>query len=602
MDKVELATSEGFDLTSYIPRIRLTWENLELTIVKKIGYKKTQDISVLKGISGTAEPGQMLTIMGTSGAGKSSLMSVLTGHITSGKFTKIAGEVKANGVSIYSLSFSKLVGNVLQEDLLLANLTVRESIQFSADLRTDLSTEEKKYRVDKLLDDLLLTKCEDTYIGSQNVRGISGGEKKRVCIGIELITNPSILFLDEPTSGLDSYTALAIMTLIKEQANLGRTVICTLHQPSSEIVELMDSLLVMTDGHIVYHSSPLLIEEWFQKLDFTFPDIGNPVDYLMDIISSQDERFETKEEQNELLLTSYKQSLLPIEAGEEDEELRHVKTFSLGVWAQFCFLFIRSCKDTFRSKMLLRAKIGIAVFLSAILDMLFYKISDDRQGIQNRNGLFFMLNVGLFMSGMVQVVLTFPLQRAVFLKEQSCGMYGSYTYFWTKLIPELIPEVLTPALFFVMLYWAVELNTDSYDKPLIFLGICILVHMAGSSVGLFVGCVVSNVDSISAFIPMVFMPNLVFSGFLANLDSIPIPIRWLTYLTPFRYSFASMVQNEYHGITLSCEDESPPCTPLSDLNIDLSLWRNIILLASITVGFRLISAVALKLLVRRIYG
>jgi ATP-binding cassette subfamily G (WHITE) protein 1 len=423
-----------------------------------------------------------------------------------------------------------------------------------------------------------------------------------VCIGIELITNPSLLFLDEPTSGLDSYTALAIMTLIKEQANLGRTVICTLHQPSSQIVELMDSLLVMTDGHIIYHNSPFLIEEWFQQLDYTFPDIGNPVDYLMNIITSQDQRFETKQEQNEFLLNSYKANLLAIEAGEEDDELKHAKPTSVGVWAQFGFLFIRSCKDTFRSKALLRSKIGIAVFLGGIFDMLFYKLSDDRQGIQNRNGLFFLLNVGLFISGMIQVVLTFPLQRAVFLKEQGFEMYGNFTYFWTKLIPELIPEVLTPTLFFIMIYWACELNTDSYDKPLTFWGICILSHMSGGSVGLFVGCVISNVDSISAVIPVVFMPNLVFSGFLANLDSIPIPIRWLTYLSPFRYSFTSMAQNEYHGITLSCEDETPPCTPLSDLNIDLSLWRNIVILASIMLALRLMSAVALKLLVRRIHG
>mmetsp|Transcript_33883 Transcript_33883/g.59055 ORF Transcript_33883/g.59055 Transcript_33883/m.59055 type:complete len:608 (-) Transcript_33883:23-1846(-) len=607
MDKVEpISHLDTATVTSPndIPRVTLTWENLDLTISKKVGFRKHEDIRVLKDISGYAKPGELLAVMGTSGAGKSSLLSVLSGWVKPSKDRKITGDIKANGVSIFSLHYSKLAGNVLQEDILLSTLTVKETIQFSADLRTPYSTEEKARRVNQLIDDLRLTKCKDTLIGSQKRRGISGGEKKRVCIGIELITNPSLLFLDEPTSGLDSYTALAIMKLLKDQANLGRTIICTLHQPSSQIVELIDSLLVMTNGYTIYHNPPELIKPWFKDgLKYKFPKLGNPIDILMHIITQDDSRFESRELKNEHLLEAYKENYKQLTIEGEDDNLKKFNPSLVSTANQYKFLLGRSIKETFRNRDVIRAKIGISVIQAAIIDMLYYKLSDDRQGIQNRYGLFFMLNIVLFISGIITVVLTFPLQRSVFLKEQGYSMYGAYTYFWAKLTPEIYLETIIPTIMFVMIYWATELNTDSYDKPLTFWGIAILAHLAGGSIGLFMGCIVSNVEGISAFIPMVFFPNLVYSGFLANFDSIPIPFRYLTYISPFRYCFTSMSQNEYHNLDLDCDDdEVNPCTPLSDLNIDISLWRNIVILGAIVIGFRLMASLALKKLVHRIYA
>lgn len=605
MDKVEHLDAEtvGPLITTDIPKVRITWQNLRLTIVKSVGFRKTEDVEVLKNISGVAEPGKLLAVMGTSGAGKSSLLSILNGGSKPSKLRKICGDVKANGVSIFDLKYNKITGNVLQEDILLASLSVRESIQFSADLRTHLNSDEKESRINKIIDDLRLTKVQHTMIGSNKVRGVSGGEKKRVCIGIELITNPSVLFLDEPTSGLDSFTAFAIMRLIKDQADLGRTVVCTLHQPSSQIFELIDSLLVMTAGHIIYHNKPSFIEQWFSNLDYEFPRLGNPIDFLMHIISIEEERFENKQDKIDYFLKPYIDNLEPIEPGAEDLNLKMLNPPNLAVFEQFKFLLLRSVKETFRNKALLRSKVAIGVVQGGIIDMLFYNLTDDQKGIQNRYGLFFMLNIVLFISGIVQIILTFPLQRAVFLKEKGTDMYGTFTYFWAKILPELYLEVLVPTLMFLMIYWACDLNTSSYDKPLTFWGICLLAHSAGGSIGLFMGCIVTNVDAIAAFIPMIFFPNLVYSGFLANFDSIPIPFCYFTYLSPFRYSFTSMAQNEYHGITFTCEDEEPyPCTPLSDLNIDVSLWRNIIILAAITLAYRFLAALALNRLVKKIYA
>lgn len=583
-------------------KIRLTWEHIVLKLTKKVSRKKTEELVVLKDISGSAEPGELLVVMGTSGAGKSSLLSVLNGWVKPNKQRSIDGDIKANGVPISEIKFSKLSGNVLQEDILLGNLSVRECFQFSADLRTAFSPAEKQELIDKILEDLRITNVQHSLVGSHTVRGISGGEKKRVCIGIELITNPSVLFLDEPTSGLDSFTALAIMKLIKDQALLGRTVVCTLHQPSSEIVDLIDSLLVMTDGHIIYHNPPNKIQPWFEVLGYEFPEYGNPIDYLLHIVTKNDDRFITREDKNQFLLDAYSTDFKLEKSDFIDEDLKLFDSKLVGTWDQFKYLLSRSSKETFRNKALLKSKLGMALMMGGIYNMLYYNLDTTYKGIQNRNGLFFMLIITLLSSGVLQVVLTFPIQRAVFLKEQGFSMYGTLVYFWAKIIPEFFMEALIPTLFFIINYWACDLNTESYEKPLIFWLICLLAHLAGGSGGFFIGCVVSNVEAVSEFMTLIFFPDVLYSGFLVNYDSIPIPFRYLTYLSSFRYAFSAMATNEYRELTLQCESEDDPCTPLDDLNIHLPLWLNLLILAIIVVVFRVMAGIALRLLVSRIYS
>eukprot|EP00359_Climacostomum_virens_P005847 CAMPEP_0204901990 /NCGR_PEP_ID=MMETSP1397-20131031/3404_1 /ASSEMBLY_ACC=CAM_ASM_000891 /TAXON_ID=49980 /ORGANISM="Climacostomum Climacostomum virens, Strain Stock W-24" /LENGTH=605 /DNA_ID=CAMNT_0052070429 /DNA_START=798 /DNA_END=2612 /DNA_ORIENTATION=- len=602
VDQNEGSQSEPFTHGNDFPRIRLTWEHVELSIKNKTGRNTTSTLNILKDITGYAEPGELLVIMGTSGAGKSTLLSVLNGWVKPNKTREISGSIKANGVPINEIKFGKISGNVLQDDILLANMTVRECLQFSADLRTSFTSEEKEALVDKLLEDLRLKKVEHSRIGSAEVRGISGGEKKRVCIGIELIVNPSVLFLDEPTSGLDSFTALAIMKLIKEQAKLGRTVICTLHQPSSEIVELIDSLIVMTDGHIIYHNTPVKIRGWFEKLGFPFPEYGNPIDFLLHICTKDDERFETREQKNTMLLNAYHAKHKQIKIEEVDEDLRNINPKPVSTVNQFKYLLGRSTRETFRNKALLKSKLGLALFLGGIYNILYYNLDDSRKGIQNRNGLFFMLIITLLSSGVLQVVLTFPLQRAVFIKEQGFQMYGTLVYFWAKLIPEAVMEAVIPTLFFLFLYWIEDLNTNTVERPLIFWGICILAHFAGGSGGFLIGCIVSNVNAVSEFMTLIFFPDVMYSGFLANYDSIPIPFRYLTFLSSFRYAYSAMAQNEFTGLDFACEDARvDPCDPLEDLNTDVPMWLNLLVLAAITIVFRVMAGVFLKLLVRRTY-
>jgi ABC-type multidrug transport system ATPase subunit len=176
----------------------------------------------------------------------------------------------------------------MQEDLLFATFTPRECFRFIASMRlVKLTPEERNERVEETIQVLGLSKCADTYVGNALIRGISGGEKKRTSIGVELLINPSIIFLDEPTTGLDSTTALNVIRFLNKLAKSGRTVVSTIHQPSSEIFAEFDRLIIMVQGHIVYQGNSKQSVNYFKSIGFPIPLHSNPTDYYMKIMNKE---------------------------------------------------------------------------------------------------------------------------------------------------------------------------------------------------------------------------------------------------------------------------------------------------------------------------
>lgn len=169
-------------------------------------------------------------------------------------------------------------------------MTVRECLEFAAKLKLPGTIEQKMDRVEKILTELRLTKCQNTKIGGPLVKGVSGGERKRTSIGVELITDPNLIFLDEPTTGLDSFTATSVMETLKELANQGRTIVQTIHQPNSDIFEMFDRLMLMAKGKIIYFNQADKAVDYFSQISFNdkffkCPELSNPSDYFMSIMS-----------------------------------------------------------------------------------------------------------------------------------------------------------------------------------------------------------------------------------------------------------------------------------------------------------------------------
>lgn len=235
---------------------------------------------ILNGLSGYVEPGQMLAIMGPSGAGKSSLLDILARKHKRGV---ASGTIMINGKVPDRKHFKQITGFVDQDDTLMSTLTVRETLMYSAMLQLPRSmpVQLKQKRVEDVIQELGLDAIADVTIGAPGRRGISGGEKRRVSIGKELVTSPSLLFLDEPTSGLDAYNAGVVMECLRKLTKQGRrTVVVTIHQPRSNIFKMFDSLMLLGGGHTVYFGPADATSRYFNDIGFPVPADYNIADYL----------------------------------------------------------------------------------------------------------------------------------------------------------------------------------------------------------------------------------------------------------------------------------------------------------------------------------
>ncbi|KAI5476299.1 ABC transporter [Pseudohyphozyma bogoriensis] len=244
---------------------------------------------VLSGVTGSVKPGEIMAIIGASGAGKSTLLDLLAKKEKRGS---VGGAIMVNGKKVGDQEYRRVVGFVDQEDTLMPTLTVYETILYSALLRLprEMSYEDKKMRVLETMHELGILGIRDSRIGGEGIRGISGGEKRRVSIACELVTSPSILYLDEPTSGLDSFNAFNVVeSLVQLSRTYKRTVVFTIHQPRSNIVALFDKLLLLASGKLIYSGNAKDCQSYFSSVGWACPPGFNIADYLIDL-TMQDEK------------------------------------------------------------------------------------------------------------------------------------------------------------------------------------------------------------------------------------------------------------------------------------------------------------------------
>ncbi|GLC73199.1 hypothetical protein PLESTF_001346200 [Pleodorina starrii] len=241
---------------------------------------------ILFDVSGRVLPGQVLALMGPSGSGKTSLLSVLGGRAPSQ--VRVSGSVTVDGAPL-SKAMRRKIGFVLQDDVLYETLTVHETLLYAGLLRLPrgMAAEEKRRRVEGVMAGLGLARSRDTIIGGFFRRGISGGERKRVSVGHELLINPAVLMLDEPTSGLDSTTALHLVQLLRQLAAGGRAIVTTIHQPSSRLYRQLDSLMLLAEGHVMYCGDANMAAEWFAHFGFGLPYGVSLADFILDCATGE---------------------------------------------------------------------------------------------------------------------------------------------------------------------------------------------------------------------------------------------------------------------------------------------------------------------------
>uniref|UniRef100_J3MX98 ABC transporter domain-containing protein n=1 Tax=Oryza brachyantha TaxID=4533 RepID=J3MX98_ORYBR len=280
----------GPAVTSF-PGQGLEFKNLSYSVTKKQkkdGVKMKKEVYLLNDISGQALRGQVTAILGPSGAGKSTFLDALAGRIAKGS---LEGSVSIDGRSVTTSYMKQISSYVMQDDQLFPMLTVLETLSFAAEVRLppSLSRAEKLKRVWELIDQLGLQTTAHTYIGDEGTRGVSGGERRRVSIGVDIIHRPSLLFLDEPTSGLDSTSAHSVVEKVKDIARGGSIVLITIHQPSFRIQMLLDRIVILARGRLIYLGSPGTVPAHLAGFGRPVPDGENSIEHLLDVIKEYDE-------------------------------------------------------------------------------------------------------------------------------------------------------------------------------------------------------------------------------------------------------------------------------------------------------------------------
>jgi ABC-type multidrug transport system ATPase subunit/ABC-type multidrug transport system permease subunit len=487
--------------------------------------------------------------MGASGAGKTSLLNVLALRVTG----NVRGIVRINGKRFTARQFRRISSYVEQDDRLFPWLTVRETLRYTARLRlpSSVSNAEKFRLVEDIIGELGLVKCADTIVGNAIVRGISGGERKRLAIGCELVVDPSILFLDEPTSGLDANAALHVVETLRALARAGRTIICSIHQPRSGIYSMFDKLLLLAgEGETAYFGSASDAVPYFAALGYDCPAFTNPADFFLDItaVNSQSKELIAESKARIAAITgAFAESRRPAPAPRDDAEQIEVQfTPSSGFFTQLDVLTRRTARNVYRDKGRVIARVVSATVVGALFGFIFYQRGYTLEDIQNRTGILFLICTNQAFGGLFAVLTTFLEEREIFLKERSLAYYRVLPYFLAKSIAEF-PLSLAPLLFGIVLYWIVGLNPD-LDRFGIFLVLVFLASFVSESLGLFIAALAKSAALANAISPLFLVFFLILSGLYLNNDTVPDWIIWLKYISFIKYAYHGMMVNEFVGL------------------------------------------------------
>ncbi|KAL5006506.1 hypothetical protein ScPMuIL_015312 [Solemya velum] len=641
IDDVESAISQPHNSGEYdnkgpsaVGPVTLTWTNLNASLKSQKfslwGKYKEEDRVILKQVSGTAESGSFLAILGASGAGKTTLLNVLTqkniGHLNT------SGEIKANcfqtGRNIRNISCY-----VQQEDLWIGALTVREHLRFRALLRMDTHIQKaaRFHRVEDVIHELGLGKCADTYIQlpSRSV-GISGGERKRLSIASEILTNTPLMFCDEPTSGLDFYNALSVVKVLKKMAEKGHTILCTVHQPSSQIYATFDRILLIADGKVAYTGSALDALTFFAEQGYRCPSNCNPADYFIQALAVIPGEEEECNRRLEIICDGFqKNSNSCTEKLDGDSKAEGtvgalVSSTPLqyrSSWGrQLTTLTWRTYLQIIRDPSYMRFRCIQIHVVSILFGLIYFQQKYNQEGIMNINGCMFLLILIISFNSVLTILDVFPSELQIFLREFGLDLYRVETYFLSKTISDLPYCILIPFTVTTIIYWMAGFRQDA-ESYLIAAGVAILVANAAVSLGYMISSLARNTGLALSMSAPVMMPLVLFGGPFLNNGTIRVYFVWLEYLSWYRYAYELLVINQWEGITsLEC-DIPVPIANQSLLTVSGSfgsrcfkdgdeiiqyfhydkaqIRRNIGLLFTLIVGFRILALLFLWIRTRR---
>ncbi|CAK9145081.1 unnamed protein product [Ilex paraguariensis] len=517
-------------------------------VVSKVASQLNMDQDnykqILKGITGSIRPGEILALMGPSGSGKTTLLKIIGGRL----HENVKGTITYNDIP-YNAALKRRIGFVTQDDVLFPQLTVEETMVFAAFLRlpSSMSRRQKHERVEMIVKELGLERCRHTRIGGAFVKGISGGERKRTSIGYEILVDPSLLLLDEPTSGLDSTSATKLLQILQGVAKVensvritaGRTIITTIHQPSSRMFHMFDKVLLISEGYPVYCGKARESIVYFSSLRFS-PEIAmNPAEFLLDLATGQVNDISVPEDLPAPQSTSeyegviirylqqkYKIELEPKEKAENHQAAKtpdHLqlaiqvkKDWTMSWWEQFMILCKRTFKERWRDyfdKLRLAQALGVAV----LLGLLWWK-SDTKTEAQLRDQIGLMFYVCIFWtsSSIFGAVYVFPFEKLYLVKERKSDMYRLSVYYVCSTLCDMVAHVLYPTLFMCILYFMAGFKR-TVQCFFMTLSAILLIAITSQGAGELFGAAVMSIKRAGMIASMVLMLFLLTGGYYVQV-------------------------------------------------------------------------------------
>jgi ABC-type multidrug transport system ATPase subunit/ABC-type multidrug transport system permease subunit len=546
--RVKSGSSRTASILSRRHKRRQSFDNSDVTEMKTLGRIEGNSSStslngdrvILDSVSCRAAPGCLTMIIGASGAGKSSLLDILAGRFKTGAVQGQLYYLSDEAVDVQASNKARRQVAVVDQDdsaCLPGYMTVRECLLFAAELSNPETVpyNERINLVDSVLETLGLSSIAGSKIGDARTRGISGGERRRVSLGIALVARPKILLLDEPTSGLDAYSAHRVMSALRSLASggeTGTTIIATLHQPSSEVFQLADSIILMDHGNVVYEGSPADATHFLEANGSPVPMGYNIADSLLSFAfqrrgpSLRKEQSSPKTIAEPLVMTS-----LPFHHGGD----RPITCFMTQLHALVFRNWIMIRRDLSGP---LTHIVGASI-VSVFTGGCFYQVKLDIAGFQNRVGSIFFINI-LILFASLSALTGLSKVRLLMMRERANGFYSPWSWLSSHLVYDLGLLRLIPSLIIgSIVYWMVGLN-HSPSLFFQFLLIVVVFNWAVSIYQMLLAAIFEEVSTAILYGGLFILFNLAFAGFFLNLNNVPPVIRWLKWICPSKYALEAI--------------------------------------------------------------
>jgi ATP-binding cassette, subfamily G (WHITE), member 2, PDR len=520
-----------------------------------------QDLPLLRNVTGYVRPGMLLALMGPSGAGKTTLLDVIAAKKSGGR---IDGDLLFNGEPRDEF-FHRFTGYVEQQDIHKQTATVIEALRFSAVTRLHCTggAAQRRARQNSHAEHVLELLELDTIAGQQ-IAGLSAEERKRVTIGVELAADPSLLFLDEPTSGLDAIGALNVMRSVERAAASGRTIICTIHQPSAKIFSFFSHLLLLKrGGEVIYFGETgrkaRTVLQYFDEIGFYCPPHRNPADFVLDVSMAT----HTDDEQPISLPGAWAEHEWARRADDEvaagiapegHAAPRFSSRYAASFGVQLSQLFRRQWQGYLRTPGITIMKVVRQIVVGLLLGFLFFQLPHDQLGAQEIVGLIFF--AVLFANlGALAAIPGFFEDRATYYRERDSGCYYSINYLLSIVLSELPLQILGAIAFSLSMYFLVGMNLAGNGLHFLvflvnYLG-AILASLGLAQLSAVISPSAEIANAIAALIISLFTLS---AGFLLTKNLIPDYWIWLYYLSFVRYPLEALTVNEVDGQHYKCAD------------------------------------------------